>query len=41
MLSAMLAPFTHRNLPLDKLLVFARIIINHLADLATELYYVL
>ena len=38
MLSAMLAPFAHFNFALHELLIFAGIVINHLAGLATELY---
>ncbi len=38
MLPAMLAPFAHFNLPLNELLVLPRIIIDHLADVAPELY---
>ena len=35
---AMFAPFAHFNIPLNELLVFAGMVIDHLADFATELY---
>lgn len=38
MLSAVLAPLAHFNLPLNKLFVFAGMVIDHLTDFATEPY---